>query len=75
MTLCVYWIFSANVKFQKDERMNDAMKIILKKRNEKGKWPLQQRHPGKTFFEMESPGKPSRWNTLRGMRILNWWED
>jgi hypothetical protein len=58
----------------KDERMTDAVNIILKKRNTNGIWPLQQRHPGKTFFEMELPGKPSRWNTLRGMRILQWWE-
>ncbi|MFZ0454409.1 MAG: hypothetical protein WCE54_17200 [Ignavibacteriaceae bacterium] len=66
--------FFRECKIPKDERINDAVNIILKKRNEKGLWPLQQRHPGKTFFEMESPGKPSRWNTLRGMRILNWWE-
>ncbi len=67
--------FFRECKIPKDERMTDAAGIILKKRNEKGLWPLQQRHPGKTFFEMEIPGKPSRWNTLRGMRILQWWEN
>jgi len=58
----------------KDEKMSDAIQLIFKKRDRNGKWPLQQRHQGKTFFEMELPGKPSRWNTLRGMRILQWWE-
>ena len=67
--------FFQECKVPSDERMTDAMEIIIKKRNEKGLWPLQQRHPGKTFFEMELPGKPSRWNTLRGMRILKWWEN
>ncbi len=66
--------FFQECNMPKDERMNDAIEIILKKRDGNGLWPLQQKHPGKTFFEMEFPGKPSRWNTLRGMRILNWWE-
>jgi hypothetical protein len=29
---------------------------------------------GRTFFEMEKAGKPSRWNTLRALRVLRWWE-
>lgn len=66
--------FFRDCSIQKDKRMTDAIDIIIKKRNEKGLWPLQQRHPGKTFFEMETPGKSSRWNTLRGLRILKWWE-
>jgi hypothetical protein len=57
----------------KDERMTDSIEIIIKRKNKEGRWLLQQRHPGKTFFEMEKPGKSSRWNTLRAMRILNWW--
>jgi hypothetical protein len=67
--------FFRECKIAKDLRMADAVEIISKKRNEKGLWPLQQKHPGKTFFDMEIPGKPSRWNTLRGMRIMKWWED
>jgi hypothetical protein len=27
--------------------------------------------PGKTFFELETVGQPSRWNTLRALRVLN----
>jgi hypothetical protein len=31
------------------------------------------RHSGKVFFHMEPVGGPSRWNTLRALRILRWW--
>ena len=53
-----------------DKRMDDALQIIVNKRTSYGCWTLQQRYPGKTFFEMEQVGKPSRWNTLRASRIL-----
>ena len=57
-----------------DDRMKDAIKIIRKKCRKDGCWVLQQRHSGKSFFEMEQPGKPSRWNTLRALRILRRYE-
>src|SRR3989339_99988 len=53
-----------------DERMHEALTIILKKRRTDGTWNLQGKHPGQTHFEMEKPGKPSRWNTLRALRVL-----
>jgi len=59
---------------KKDERLSDAIKIVEKKRKKEGWWLLQNRHRGRTFFEMERVGEPSRWNTLRALRILNWWE-
>jgi hypothetical protein len=55
-----------------DERAGDAIKV-LKKKEKRGRWPLQNRHPGRTHFEMEKPGGPSRWNTLRALRVLKWW--
>ncbi len=55
-----------------DERIEDAIDIIKKKQTNDGKWKLQNRHPGKTYFEMEEVGKASRWNTLRALRILKW---
>ena len=58
----------------KDNRMTDAIEIVMKKQKKNGRWLLQNRHPGKVFFEMEKTGKPSRWNTLRALRILKWWE-
>jgi len=53
-----------------DQRMLDAIDVLLKKRKTEGTWPLQAKHVGKTHFEMEITGKSSRWNTLRAMRVL-----
>jgi len=53
-----------------DPRMQDALDILKKKRRKDNKWPVQARHPGQTHFEMEKTGGPSRWNTLRAMRVL-----
>jgi hypothetical protein len=54
-----------------DPRMDDALLIIQSKKRNDGTWPLQGKHPGQVFFEMEKPGEPSRWNTLRTLRVLN----
>ncbi len=59
---------------KRDELLTDAIALLEKKRTKDGRWPLQNRHPGKTFFEMERVGKPSRWNTLRALRVLQWWD-
>jgi len=57
---------------ERDDRLLDAIEIVKKKRKNDGKWVLQNRHPGRTFFEMEKVGEPSRWNTLRALRVLKW---
>ncbi len=57
-----------------DDRLMDPVALVLSKRGGDGRWVLQSRHPGKTFFEMEQVGRPSRWNTLRALRILDWFE-
>jgi hypothetical protein len=62
----------AKVKY--DRRMNDAMQVILDKRTPEGLWKLASKHPGQTHFEMEQAGKPSRWNSLRALRILNYYK-
>ena len=58
----------------RDDRCRDAVKLVKKKQRKDGLWQLQSRHSGKTFFELEQPGEPSRWNTLRALRILRWWK-
>ena len=57
----------------KDLRLEPAIKILMRKQRIDGTWILENKHPGKTFFEMESVGKPSRWNTLRCMRVIEGW--
>lgn len=54
-----------------DERLGDAVELLRgKARN--GRWSLQNKHAGRTWFDMEKPGTPSRWNTLRALRVLAW---
>jgi hypothetical protein len=57
-----------------DARLEEAVELLLKRRTADGRWLLQNRHSGRTFFEMEAVGQPSRWNTLRALRVLDWWE-
>ncbi|MBK8242110.1 MAG: hypothetical protein IPK88_01680 [Saprospiraceae bacterium] len=59
---------SAQVPY--DPRMNDALELIVKKKTKDGLWKLASKHPGQTHFEMEKAGQPSRWNTLRALRVL-----
>jgi hypothetical protein len=54
-----------------DPRMEPALKILTTKQRKDGKWPLQAKHPGHVHFDMEKTGEPSRWNTLRALRVLN----
>ena len=58
----------------RDERLADAIEVVRRHRRPDGRWPLQNRHRGKVYFEMERLGAPSRWNTLRALRVLRWWE-
>jgi len=53
-----------------DKRMKEALEIVVTRKCNDGKWLLQNRHAGKTFFEMEQVSKSSRWNTLRALRVL-----
>lgn len=57
-----------------DDRMKDAIQVVLKKRNKEWTWPLQASHPGQTHFDMEKAGKPSRWNSLIALRVLKYFE-
>jgi hypothetical protein len=57
-----------------DERLAEAIDIVRSGRREDGRWPLHNRYRGRTFFELERLGAPSRWNTVRALRVLKWWE-
>jgi hypothetical protein len=53
--------------------MAEAIDLVRKKRAEHGRWPLENPHAGPVHFEMEgAAGEPSRWNTLRALRVLRW---
>jgi len=53
-----------------DSRMADALEVLIKKQRADMTWPLQCKHSGQTHFDMETIGQPSRWNTLRVLRVL-----
>jgi hypothetical protein len=56
-----------------DARTEEAIDLVRKKRDEQGRWPLENPHPGPVHVEMEGgAGEPSRWNTLRALRVLRW---
>jgi len=56
-----------------DDRCAEAIELVEGKRDGEGRWPLENRHQGPIHFRMEgSEGSPSRWNTLRAMRVLGW---
>jgi hypothetical protein len=58
-----------------DERVTEAIDLVKSKRDADGRWPLENPHPGRLHFAMdEGESRPSRWNTLRAMRVLRWYE-
>jgi hypothetical protein len=63
-----------NAEAEPDERWAEGIDLVKGKRDKDGRWPLENRHPGSVYFDMdEYEGKPSRWNTLRAMRVLDWY--
>ncbi len=57
-----------------DPRMAEAVEVLRSKRQPDGRWLLDHVHAGRVHFEIEAPGGPSRWNTLRSLRVLEWWD-
>jgi hypothetical protein len=56
-----------------DARLDEAIELVRSKRQPDGTWLLENTHPGKIHFALEDgDGRPSRWNTLRALRVLRW---
>jgi hypothetical protein len=62
------------VNAPRDPRLAEAIDIVRSAQGDDGRWPLQNSYKGKTYFELERLGAPSRWNTLRALRVLKWWD-
>jgi hypothetical protein len=59
----------------RDPRLAEAVEVVRSKRQPDGRWLLDRIHPGAVHFDLEGPvGTPSRWITLRAMRVLAWWD-
>jgi hypothetical protein len=57
-----------------DERVAEAIDLVASKRDGDDRWPLETQYSGKMPVETdEGEGQPSRWNTLRALRVLDWY--
>ncbi len=57
-----------------DGRVAEAIRLVAEKRGDDGLWPLEVRYPGVMPVELdEVEGQPSRWITLRALRVLDWY--
>lgn len=58
----------------RDPRVEDAIEVVMSRRRSDGLWPIGPRYTGQVHFKMEEGRNPGRWNTLRSLRVLRWWE-
>jgi hypothetical protein len=60
----------------RDKRLQNPIDLLLSRRDESGRWPeYSVGTAASVWFQMELASKPSRWNTLRALRVLKWWEE
>jgi hypothetical protein len=63
-----------SVGVEPDERAAEAIELVESKRDVDGRWPLDSFHPGQAHFDLdEGEGRPSKWITLRALRVLDWY--
>jgi len=57
-----------------EERVAEAVDLVASKPDGHGRWPLETQYPGNMPVATdEAQGRPSRWNTLRALRVLRWY--
>jgi hypothetical protein len=65
-----------NAGIKPDGRVREAIEIVLERRHQNGRWPLNLLHRERIPLEMEAAvGSASRWNTLRALRVLRWYNN
>jgi hypothetical protein len=65
-----------NAGIRPDGRLSDAIEVVMERRHQNGRWPLNLLHPEPIPLEMETRvGSASRWNTLRALRVLRWYKN
>lgn len=58
-----------------DPRLAEAVNVVRAARRSDGRWVQTAPLQGRTWFDVDAPeGEPSRWLTLIGTRVLNWWD-
>lgn len=60
---------------ERDPRLEDSIALLQGYQRPDGRWPIHAGYAGKVWFNMESGRNPSRWNTLRALRVMRWWDE
>jgi hypothetical protein len=58
----------------RDQRLGEAIELVRSRQKADGRWPLNAGYGGIEPIVMERAGEPSRWITLRCLRVLDWWK-
>jgi len=65
-----------NAGIKPDSRVDEAIEVVIERCHQNGRWPLNLLHPEPIPLEMETHvGGASRWNTLRALRVLRWYNN
>ncbi|MCA9830828.1 MAG: hypothetical protein R3B97_16920 [Dehalococcoidia bacterium] len=58
----------------RDPRVIPAIDLLLRARKSDGRWHARAPYRGASWIQVERAGEPGRWNTLRALRVLRWWD-
>ncbi len=64
-----------DARASRDQRAAGAIGLVRSKRRKDGRWGKGNQYSGGMFFTLEPGRAPGRWNTLRALRVLNWWSE
>ena len=65
-----------NAGIKPDRRVREAIKVVMARRHQNGRWPLNLLHPEHIPLKMETDvASASRWNTMRALRVLHWYNN
>jgi len=56
--------------YTQDDRLSDAVQVLLQKRQDDGRWMLEATPTGRMQTNIEAKGRPSKWITLISLRVL-----
>lgn len=54
----------------RDERMQEALDLVISKQDDQGRWNLERTFNGRFLVNIEQKGKPSKWITLNALKVL-----
>ena len=60
----------ASLGYGQDPRLAEALNLILEKQDDQGRWALEYDYAGKTWTDFGEKKQPSKWVTLRALRVL-----